>query len=87
MFRFSQRGESKNGQENVAGCGKYTEARMEDTKDWSASSLLISAGLEESFVLSCADNWRAVSIKRSAIKSYTWISNKHLDIGGHPNMC
>lgn len=29
---------------------------MEDTKDWSANSLLMSAGLEESFVLSCTDN-------------------------------
>jgi hypothetical protein len=53
---FLRRGKKGRNEMISASCGKHTDARMEDTKDWSANNLLISDWLDESFVLSCTDN-------------------------------
>lgn len=84
MFHFAFQEKEKKRKNKIAGCSKYTEARMEDTKDWSASSLLISAGLEESFALSCTDNWRA-AVHVQQLSQYCWINNNHFDIVQHTN--
>lgn len=45
----------------IVGFGKRTDARIEETKDWSVNNLLMFDWSAESLVLSCTDNWRAAT--------------------------